>query len=231
MKQQQAAIFGILSCALLAAEGEAFSTTAPQTQSLRQKIASSSSSSALNLVPDQGNQLAAAYNAAHSDDDEMNNNNNNNNKKITQEVSASETTAPIEANHNNDGVDESSHWRAIAASKSFLTRIFHKPSGNSKHTPGVVEGDLDHSNINNNNKNKNEDVVYYPMVGFTYFEGIENALPTTSHQSCIMTTKSQKEEEVYGWFSSSCKLDFFSEDVCHTPIVAVSPEEETEALM
>lgn len=84
--------------------------------------------------------------------------------------------------------------------KSFLTRVFHLPS--MKHP----------------DQKKENDVVYYPMVGFRFFEGIDSVFPTTSHVSCMMPTKSQKDEEVYGWFSSSCKLDLFSDDVCKNPI-------------
>ena len=69
-------------------------------------------------------------------------------------------------------------------------------------------------------------VVYYPMVGFRFFEGFDNVFQTTSHVSCAIPTKRQKEEEVYGWFSSqSCKLDLLSEDVCYNPNVSSSSDD------
>ena len=132
-----------------------------------------SSTTSLNLVPDQGSQLVAFY--ANSVEEE----------KL----------------HPNIKVDKISHNRgAIAAAKESLSKIFHMPS--IKH-PG---------------QKKEDDVVYYPMVGFRFFEGVDTVFPTTSHVPCTLATKAQQEEEVYGWFSSSCKLDVFSEDVCQNPV-------------
>jgi len=80
--KQQAALIGILSCAaLLAGEGEAF-TASP---SLRQTIASTTTS--LNLVPDQGKQLVAAYNA-HCSSSEI--------SSQSQESAAAAAAAPIQ---------------------------------------------------------------------------------------------------------------------------------------
>lgn len=150
-------------------EGEAF--TAP-TLSPRANTVSS-----LNLVPEQGGQLVAAYNA------------------ICEEKNRdSSKAARIQLEKNVDG----NNVGAIAASRKFLTRIFHMPS--MKH-PG-----------------QKQDLVYYPMVGFRFFEGTSTVFPTTSNVSCTLPTNSQKEEEVYGWFSSSCKLDLFSDEICHNPI-------------
>jgi len=162
-----ATTFATLYCAMqLASEGEAF-TSSPS-------LAQSKMASSLNLVPDQANQLVAAYNAA------------------ALATSTSTETAPIKL--EKEVVEE--HKGAIASAKSFLTRVFHKPSVEHPH----------------------HDVVYYPMVGFRFFEGIDDVFPTTSHVSCTMPTKAQKEEEVFGWFSPSCGLDMFSDDVCHNPI-------------
>ena len=159
---RQAAKFSMVVCALQeVSQAEAFAAL-PQTNT--------ASTSALNLLPSQGNQLVAAYNA----------------------ISVENTdTAPIKVDKD---VSDSSN------KKNFLTRVFHLPP--IKH-PG---------------QKKEDDVVYYPMVGFRFFDGIDSVFPTTSHVSCMMPTKKQKEEEVYGWYSSSCKLDLFSENVCENPV-------------
>ena len=171
----QATTIAMMCCVLqLTNDADAFASS-PLSQS---KTASSSSS--LNLVPDQANQLVAAFNAN------------------CIENQATAAAVPIQVDKHGP----------IASSKSFLTRVFHLPS--IKH-PGQK-------------KQKHEDVVYFPMLGFRFFEGIDTVFPTTTHNSCAMPTKSQKEEEVYGWFSSSCKLDVFSEDVCKNPIVASESE-------
>lgn len=142
------------------------------------------SKTSLNLLPSQGNQLVAAYNAACVEKERT--------KGAADEAPAADINIVKSVG-------------AIAASKNFLARVFHMPS--VKH-PGK------------------QDVVYYPMIGFRFFEGIDTVFPTTCHASCMMPTKGQQEEEVYGWYSSSCKLDLFSEDVCHNPIGS----EEDESL-
>lgn len=161
---RQSARFAIILCAIkLASQAEAFASL-PQSKT--------TSSSSLNLLPSQANQLVAAYNA------------------ISVEKNVVEAAIKVDKD---------------VEKKSFLTRVFHLPS-------------IKHPN------QKEDDVVYYPMVGFRFFEGIDSVFPTTSHVSCMMPTKSQKEEEVFGWFSSSCKLDLFSEDVCENPIGSESDE-------
>ena len=150
-------------CAIqLSSQAEAFAL-------LPQSNSASTTSSSLNLLPSQGNQLVAHCNA----------------KEVVSEAGA----VPIKVDKDMDD-DDTTH------KKSLLNRIFHLPSI----------------------KHPNDDVVYYPMVGFRFFKGIESVFPTTSHVSCTMPTKSQKEEKVYGWFSSSCKLDVFSDDVCQNPV-------------
>eukprot|EP00537_Pseudo-nitzschia_pungens_P006090 CAMPEP_0172365584 /NCGR_PEP_ID=MMETSP1060-20121228/10524_1 /TAXON_ID=37318 /ORGANISM="Pseudo-nitzschia pungens, Strain cf. cingulata" /LENGTH=185 /DNA_ID=CAMNT_0013088947 /DNA_START=98 /DNA_END=655 /DNA_ORIENTATION=- len=170
-----------LSAVLLLGQGEAFT---PQSHS-----ASMKRSSALHLLPDQGNQLIAAYNALS--------------EAQRKEIKA--TKAPIEVSREIRVVGEASpkgKWRTttIAASKNLLSKIFQGPS------------------VLHPLERKSEDICYYPMVGFRFVEGVDNALPTKSSASCVVPTRNQREEEVFGWFSSSCKLDVFSEDVCVNPI-------------
>mmetsp|Transcript_21316 Transcript_21316/g.43854 ORF Transcript_21316/g.43854 Transcript_21316/m.43854 type:complete len:164 (-) Transcript_21316:534-1025(-) len=161
---RQATTFAIVLCAMqLASQAEAFATL-PQSKM--------TSSSSLDLLPSQANQLVAAYNA------------------ISVEKEVVESAIKVDKD---------------VEKKSFLTRVFHLPS------------------IKQPGQNEN-DVVYYPMVGFRFFEGINSVFPTTSHVSCMMPTKGQKEEEVFGWFSSSCKLDLFSDDVCQNPIGSETDE-------
>ena len=205
----------ILSCFLFSGEqSDAF-----QQQQNRRTTATRT---ALQLVPEQGNQLAAAYNAALD-----------HKEPIFEEL---------------DEQDNTSHWRAISTSKSFLNRLFHKPSApesttqeeeNTKHSKfqlGTFLHNLSHPNlhIRNNNKAKKDEIYLYPIIGFQFVEGCQDALPTLSHVSCRMPTKSQKEEEVVGWYTTCCKLDLYSDDVCHSPvpvpIVEESPEEELALL-
>lgn len=170
----KALAFACAAAQLSSYQSEAFapSPSLPQSQMPQSR---------LNLVPDQANQLVAAYNAIAVE---------------KKRASAEQDTvaATIKVDKHAEG-----QRGAIASSKNFLARVFHLPS--VRH-PGEKE----------------DDVAYYPMVGFRFFEGIDTVFPTTSHVSCMMPTKSQKEEEVFGWFSRSCQLDLFSEDICQNPI-------------
>ena len=204
----------ILSCFFFSGEQ---SCDAFQQQQNRRTTATRT---ALQLVPEQGNQLAAAYNAA-----------------LDHKESIVE---------DEEQQDNTSHWRAISTSKSFLNRLFHKPSApesttqeeennnHSKFQLGTFLHNLSHPNLHIHNKAKVDEVYLYPIVGFQFVEGCQDALPTLSHVSCRMPTKSQKEEEVVGWYTTCCKLDLYSDDVCHSPvpvpIVEESPEEELALL-
>lgn len=159
----------------------------------------------LHLVPGQGNQLVAAYNAAMS------------------------RKAPSSA------VDYDEEGLAVPDSRNFVQRVFSLPSSMIKRHPHPSAEGLDGSAVSANtranateNKNvmtkmssqnqKKEDVVYYPVTGFTFVKNGENvvALPTKSNVSCRLPP-STKNQEVYGWFSPACKLDLYAEDPCHAP--------------
>jgi hypothetical protein len=203
MRQTTTTAFVILSCLLFSGEqSDAFQ---------QQKLVDRHHRTALQLLPEQGNQLAAAYNAALDHKEPV-----------------------IE----DEEQDNASHWRAIATSKSFLNRLFHKPSAtkldndttattqeennHSKFQLGTFLHNLSHPNLHNKAK---DEIYLYPVIGFQFVEGCQDALPTLSHASIRMPTKGQKEEDVVGWYTACCKLDLYSDDVCHSPIIVESPEE------
>eukprot|EP00529_Nitzschia_sp_RCC80_P028004 CAMPEP_0113454298 /NCGR_PEP_ID=MMETSP0014_2-20120614/7791_1 /TAXON_ID=2857 /ORGANISM="Nitzschia sp." /LENGTH=258 /DNA_ID=CAMNT_0000345699 /DNA_START=200 /DNA_END=976 /DNA_ORIENTATION=+ /assembly_acc=CAM_ASM_000159 len=195
----------------------------------------------LGLVPGQGKQLEAAVNAAQLSSEQS--------KQQEQQPAADASEAPAASEPSSS----SSHWRALSASRSFVTRLFHLPSNAIKHPHPVSEGLKDPSSSSTSssaatfptffvpgaqqkqeqnqssfsipsgitNKNQHQESVLYPIVGFTFCKTKNDgciALPTTSHASCRITTNTQRQEEVFGWYSSACKLDLYSEDVCHKPI-------------
>lgn len=127
----------------------------------------------LHLVPGQGNQLVAAYNAAtcKNDDDE-------------DDAVATKTMNETPRN--------------------FVNKVFNLPSVR-RHPHPKAEG-----------VDPESDVVYYPMIGFTFCRNGDRviALPTKSHVSCRLPNRN---EEVYGWFSPVCKLDLYSDDPCREP--------------
>jgi hypothetical protein len=224
--------FVILSCLLLFA-GEQQQSDAFQQQQLNHRMATTTTTTTttrLSLLPEQGNQLAAAYNAAASID----------HKQPIVEHTAADEEAHLEQEQQEEE-DNTSHWRAISTSKSFLNRLFHKPSAtkqlncNDSNTAetttqkfhlGTFLHNLSHPNYNHN---KEDEIYLYPIIGFQFVKGCQDALPTLSHASIRIPTKTQKEEEVVGWYTKCCKLDLFSDDVCHSPTsTTILPEDDDD---
>jgi hypothetical protein len=90
--------------------------------------------------------------------------------------------------------------------RSILSRIFSLPSNLIKKHPHPAAEGLE------------GDVVLYPMLGRTFFmtsDGECMSFPTKSAAACSIVKN--KDEQVYGFFSPSCQLDPFSEDICHGP--------------
>ena len=144
--RQHTAAFAILSCALFPVEGDAFSTTS----STKSSATGSLSSSSLNLFPGQGSELVAAYNA-----------------KLSSETSPSSSASKIaDPNEGEVSKDESksSHRRALSASKSFLTRVFHIPSVSIKDHPHPAAEGLPREHQEHHEQK--EEIVKYPIVGF-----------------------------------------------------------------
>ena len=155
----------------------------------------------LQLIPGQGNQLVAAYNAATC-------------KKIEdgqeQEANKEEETAGgetiiqlVKPSAPSKADDEPSS----PASQSLASRIFSLPSaliGNRK---------------SHKKSDKNDDIVLYPLVGFKLVHHDEKviALPTKSHVACRLPVSSRKDEDVYGWYSPSCSLNLYAQDISENP--------------
>jgi hypothetical protein len=213
-----AATFALLSLMLFGED--AVSAFCPSSQQQRQR----QTAVALNLLPGQGIQLIAAYNAAHPDDEDNDEYDEEGNLIVSSGVSPQ---VAVDKDGGDEPSSSSSHWRALAASRSFAQRIFHLPSSMiKKHPHPTLEGLKDNSqqqssfpyNFIPQRQPEKEDFVLYPIVGFQFFkdsDGSSFALPTTSHAACHLPTN--KKEDVYGWFTPACKLDLYSDDICHAP--------------
>jgi len=128
---------------------------------------------------------------------------------------------------------DNSHRSALAASRSFLARVFRMPSGAHPAEEGLEQEQqqqrerrlLPHFSLSNflHRGEKQEEVLKYPVVGFLFCSETGKSdcavLPTMSHPSCRIRTCRENEEPLYGWYSPACKLDLFAEDVCHKPFV------------
>lgn len=120
-------------------------------------------------------------------------------------------TCQKEKENNENGFDDAAiqlvtevgEEPSSAAARSIASRIFSLPS----------------TLINRkNSKNCQEDIVLYPLVGFKLVHYGEKviALPTKSHVACRLPV-SEKDEAVYGWYSPSCSLDLYAEDISEDP--------------
>eukprot|EP00339_Tiarina_fusa_P023903 CAMPEP_0117009170 /NCGR_PEP_ID=MMETSP0472-20121206/8407_1 /TAXON_ID=693140 ORGANISM="Tiarina fusus, Strain LIS" /NCGR_SAMPLE_ID=MMETSP0472 /ASSEMBLY_ACC=CAM_ASM_000603 /LENGTH=176 /DNA_ID=CAMNT_0004711385 /DNA_START=70 /DNA_END=600 /DNA_ORIENTATION=+ len=140
--------------------------------------------SALHLLPGQGNQLVAAFNAACHEKEDVEGG-------VVATISTKVQEEPKEECH-----------------RSIVSRIFSLPSNLIKKHPHPKAEGIE----------TERDVVLYPMVGFSFFPTADGgcvSFPTKSDAACRLVKT--KDEEVYGWFSPSCELDAYSEDICHAP--------------
>lgn len=164
----------------------------------------------LNLVPGQGNQLVAAYNAATCKKTELEDDEND-----TDAVPQAAVTITV-----NDPVGV-----AQDTPRNFVKRAFSLPS-HKKHPHPKAEGlESTSSDSPSFPMETSKDVVYFPLVGFTFCRSGDRVipLPTQSNVSCRLRTN--RKEELYGWFSPVCKLDLYAEDPCRAPVKAADVEQ------
>jgi hypothetical protein len=136
----------------------------------------------LSLLPTQGSQLEAAFNAQcfqrFSEDDE----------------------------DSNDGdciFEVATPPRPIATARAFVSRVFSSPSSlvHPHEEPIFSPVKFDH-------RNDDDDVVLYPIVGFCLMQDADvvRALPTVSHPTCRIAPPQERMERLYGWYSPVCRL-------------------------
>jgi hypothetical protein len=166
--------------------------------------------SALHLLPSQGKQLVAAYEA--------------------YTCKSQQGLTPVQSPpSNSDGVIQAgSSNTAKNAAIAFVSRVFHLPShfvphreDHKEHHHEWVDGlrlrDLPLAG-RISGAGDEPDVLYYPVVGFQFVEDEDHhyrVLPTTLSVSCRLPLT--HKEEVFGWYSQACPLDMFAEDPCVGP--------------
>jgi len=169
-------------------------------------------SSALNLVPEQGKQLEAAMNAAYAREAASA-------KENSYEDAGNTATTVVEGEEAEEPPSRAASARAFAA------RVFSLPSSIIRGHPHPKMEGLEA--INNqqlqeeepslsfewDTSSKGDDVVLFPLVGFQFFYSEDDnkvhALPSHKNHnpSCRLRVPSQEQEEVVGWFSKACHLD------------------------
>jgi len=162
---------------------------------------------ALHLVPSQGCQLAAyAYaNMEHHD-------------QYGENVAQKALEIDNDHSHPSDGITPTQ------AAREFASRLFSIPSqinsSHETHTSWITDP-LQSASESSTFQNDNEDVVLYPLLGFTFVKTDDGkhvrALPSPNASGVcnIKSLQDTKESPLYGWFSSCCYLgDFDDDDYC-----------------
>jgi hypothetical protein len=139
------------------------------------------SSSALSLLPTQGSQLEAAFNAACVEDDDV--------------VECTYPTAPTKPK--------------LAAARNFAARIFHLPSSllHPKESSSVL-GNIHYESHQDKDDVVLYPIVGFRLFQDDH-EHVVRAFPTTSHPACSLPLA--QPEQVYGWFSAACPLAAFDD--------------------
>jgi hypothetical protein len=151
---------------------------------------STSTTTSLDLIPGQGNQLVAAFNAG--------------------------TTITTTSVQRKQEITTTPFLRRLLMQIIITLRFQQRPRY------GWPDGFPFSSPSTYTKKNGKE--LYYPLVGFQFIsspEGKTCTLPTTSHASCcIHSSSAEREEELYGWFTTSfCPLNWTAPDICREPII------------
>ena len=205
----------LVAFATMAAVGESF---VPQT-SVRELPGSTS----LNLLPQQGKQLVAAYEASTCNKEarEMNKNGYHHSEAIEDGlgVKKGSTEVPQQFQRTPTG-----------AARAFVSRVFKLPSNIRQNHQHHEEEEgwtavMSLPKLPRSTKAKDDkpEVLLYPLVGFRIVEDEEHhfrGLPTKSNVSCRINDN--EDEELYGWFSAGCRLNLYKEDPCEAP-TAVAP--------
>lgn len=162
----------------------------------------SSRCSQLRLVPEQGNQLVAAYTAA---------------------LSKYEDISDDDDDYEEEDDDDVPRMTTTATNRNFVQRAFSIPSptitNNKKRS---IKRDSFTTAISTT-EGSGDDVVIFPLVGFTFCQNGNRvvALPTQSNVSCrLPRSKTSRAEEIYGWYSPVCKLNLYApmdEEYCQAP--------------
>lgn len=218
MKGSSSAAAAALTVVLAASTSTGASAFAPAGQGR------ASSGTALNLVPTQGPQLAAASSAAFA--------------RAGSAVSVETTTAkpsdPAIVNAAADAplIEVSFETPTeAAAARGLVARLFSLPSivrgsAGAAAAAGHPEMAIDIPSLSferDGSEEKGDDVVLYPIVGFRWVkdgDGNSRVLPPMECNAACSLPNNNKEEEVHGWFSKACKLGSphgSDEEYCSSP--------------
>ncbi|CAB9523193.1 expressed unknown protein [Seminavis robusta] len=163
-----------------------------------------SSSTRLNLVPEQGKQLEAAVTAAYAK---------------AEEESSSSSTATL--------TPPPCPKKRLSSARAFVSRVFSLPSVIRGHPHPKLEGlSEDDAALETTTwewqDGPQDDVVLFPLVGFQFVQDAPNhygVLPssTACNPSCRLRTNAADEEHV-GWFSKACHLqNLYADNYCEEP--------------
>jgi len=202
-----------------ASTNKMFSTTTSTVPS-----GSRSTSTALSLVPEQGNQLVAAFYASTASA-----------SATTEGTATPRTTATAVVVEEEDGDTNDSHKPSIFSRLALLlpkrNAAASEQAAHAIHLSDLMPWDrlVHHKETT---KDDEKEAVLYPIVGFRFVATHDDSnndhapvpqehirvLPTSSHPSCRLVRNELPPQQVYGWYSPVCPLDsIFSDTYCDKP--------------
>lgn len=234
----------VAAAALCPSPAQAFSVSPPLLATAT-AVTAATSTTQLHLVPEQGNQLAAAFNAAAAAaaDGEADASRAAALEKVAEHKAhspfgdASTTRITNTATVGDEGPitlltrstsTTMTATKKASAAKAFVSRIFGAlPGAIMGRHPAAALVDIPREHLSSfltSTENSDDDVVLYPLVGFRFVHtdddddsgGAVKVLPTASNPACrIMTVPDQ---ELFGWYCTSCPLEsVYSDAYCDDP--------------
>jgi len=153
--------------------------------------------SGLNLVPEQGNQLVAAYTAALS---------------------------KYQENHEDEDIlEEFDNTDVGSTNRNFLQRVFSLPSASKKvkvMAPTTTTIITSRPSSSSSCDDPNQEILLFPLVGFTFCRHGNQVVPLPTQSNLACRLPPSKEGDVYGWYSPVCKLNMYAvneEEYCTAP--------------
>lgn len=193
----------------------------PSDMQLRRHVRQQPGSSQLQLVPEQGNQLVAAYTASLSKYHEEH-------RLVSEGVEDEAMDDDVE---NDDSPRRLGNPKTLtsdsSSSRNFVQRAFSLPSlgnnNNNNNKKLKAMSSTSASSSSTDDTDQQHDVVLFPLIGFTFCRNGNQVvpLPTQSNVSCRLPRRSKvDQEQVYGWYSPVCKLNMYAaneEEYCTAP--------------
>ena len=224
-RQPQLVVAAVLFALSFSIGGDAFTTPLGLQQQQQQQQQQwqlnrklPSTTTRLRLVPEQGSQLVAAFHALTADiAEQLTLDEETRHKLVTTKEAAANASNKINITTEVDPEKALAGGLVASAARTVVSRIFSIPGAiMGRHpaaAPTILDGFDTQGIVGSRDSTPDNEVVLYPIVGFQFVQvdpQTVRVLPTVSNPSCRIFNKD--DQELYGWFSSACRLESFDSD-------------------